>query len=261
MTNLRSNIEWTDVTWSPVTGCTKVSAGCKHCYAERLFPRVYPGREFGDVRVHEDRIRAPLRWRKPRMVFVNSMSDLFHEDVSFHVIDDVFDVMARADRHTFQVLTKRPQRMIEWADSTNARHDDILGGWDGRRPIPNVWLGVSVEDQRTADERIPLLLQVPAAVRFLSVEPMLGPVTLNPWLLSEHGRRLIGAKPGTAWVIVGAESGPGARPCELGWIRSIVEQCRAAHVACFVKQVQVNGRLSRDPAEWPADLRVREWPR
>ena len=214
-----TSIEWTDKVWNPVTGCAKVSAGCAHCYAERMFGRNLPGmkgQKFSEVRCHDDRLEAPLHWRKPRRVFVNSMSDLFHEDVPCEFIDKVFAVMALCPQHTFQVLTKRPERMLEYftADRDELiadkvvfdaygplaqylrkvstwipdEHDETDGGhrvsapgywdWHVSLPLPNVWLGVSVENQQAADERIPLLLDTPAAVRFVSCEPLLGPVDL-----------------------------------------------------------------------------------
>lgn len=220
----KTGIEWCDETWNPVSGCSKVSQGCKHCYAERVFQRAYshdrvimgcvgPGgepatrpRNFTDVRCHEDRLDQPLRMRKPRRIFVNSMSDLFHEDVPFEFIAAVCGVAAAAPQHTFLVLTKRPWRMaqsLDWIEHTARCHDDDPAkecanrAFDegirfGRRnteaikatkwPLPNVWLGVSVEDQATADERIPLLLQTPAAVRFVSAEPLLGPIDFGRWL-------------------------------------------------------------------------------
>lgn len=269
-------------TWNPVTGCSKVSPGCAHCYAEgvanRFWATQYPAiptgaglhadgerpREFTDVQTHEDRLLEPLSWRKPAKVFVNSMSDLFHEDVPDAFIDQVFAVMALADRHTFQVLTKRPERMraylggdtedlvTRWADAAITimplrdgseaaadRYETVAAvDW----PLSNVWLGVSVENQHFADERIPLLLQTPAAVRFISAEPLLGPVELRgPWESCGDCDPCIGGQPrscavggywlnpltppgtsGIDWVIVGGESGPGARPFCLAWARSIV---------------------------------------
>jgi len=183
----KTGIEWTDATWNPATGCSKVSQGCKHCYAEREWPRMtklvpaYAGRAFTDVATHADRLDQPLRWKKPRMIFVNSMSDLFHQDVPDSFIDQVFAVMALAPQHTFQVLTKRAKRMREYmSEGARAsavfdimRNSEIgyLAGGDKLPPqswpLPNVWLGVSVEDQAAADERIPLLLDTPAAVRWI----------------------------------------------------------------------------------------------
>lgn len=261
-----TGIEWCDATWNPVTGCTKVSQGCKHCYAERLFPRVYSRdridlskpsgavtspRRFTDVWVHPERLEQPLRWRKPKRIFVNSMSDLFHEQVPDEFIDQVFAVMGLARWHTFQVLTKRPERMQSYlcGHAAGGRHIWTAGqqitmpagrhkpetGW----PLPNVWLGVSVENQETADERIPLLLETPAAVRFLSVEPLLGPVDLVPYLFipDPHGAPA-DLMPACAlhWVIVGGESGPGARPMPPAWVRSIRDQCVMSGVKFFFKQ-------------------------
>src|SRR3990167_4286965 len=192
----KSAIEWTDATWNPVTGCTKVSQGCKHCYAERLAPKVFAGQQIGDVRTgeqrprvftdivcHPERLDQPLHWKKPRRIFVNSMSDLFHEDVPDEFIGHVFFRMAYLPRHTFQVLTKRPQRMLEWVagqglnairygEREEAEEQEKQAPW----PLRNVWLGVSVEDPATAAPRIQLLAETPAAVRFVSYEPALGPV-------------------------------------------------------------------------------------
>ncbi len=207
-----SKIEWTEATWNPVTGCTKVSQGCKHCYAERDWarlsaprdkPNVYTGREFTDVQCHSERLDWPLRKNKPLRIFVNSMSDLFHESVPNQFIADVFAVMACTTRHTYQILTKRPRRMLEWFRWLDAENHpfgfptavdptkvwpqwtpvrDNRAGYDNCGPLwplENVWLGVSVEDQAAADERIPLLLQTPAAVRWISAEPLLGPIDIT----------------------------------------------------------------------------------
>ena len=245
-----TKIQWADKVWNVTTGCTKVSPGCSRCYAETVAKRFWKGRPFADVKFHEDRLFQPLHWRKPRRVFVNSMSDLFHEDLKSHQISDIFDVMMRAPQHTFQVLTKRAARMNEYMKD---------------HPLfarPNVWLGVSVENQTTADKRIPILQDTPAAVRFLSVEPLLEKVDLMPWRLDCID-----------WVIVGGESGPKARPCDLRWIGSIVDECRAADVPVFVKQLgrrpEVEGepactwisdRKGGKPDEWPYELQVREFP-
>ncbi len=318
-----SDIEWTDETWNPVTGCTKVSPGCAHCYAETFAERFrgVPGHPFEqgfDLKLWPERLTKPFTWKKPRKVFVNSMSDLFHEDVPFEFIDRVFAVMALTPQHTYQVLTKRPERMrryLTWAGEMLNRQGAVQhvldvqharGEWGldnsewpkgrpqltGRWPLLNVWLGTSVENQHWADIRIPELLATPAAVRFLSCEPLLGPLDLRPWLTrvptSGDGWRLTG---GTAlaiadivldWVIVGGESGPKAQAFDLAWARSIVSQCRAAGVPVFVKQLgwrpylelgpgspnavkvvhflDLKSRKGGDMAEWPEDLRVREWP-
>ncbi|OGK95175.1 MAG: hypothetical protein A2W08_07475 [Candidatus Rokubacteria bacterium RBG_16_73_20] len=208
-----SGIEWTDATWNPVTGCTKLSPGCKNCYAERLALRL---KAMGNPRyrngfaltLHHDQLTLPMRWRQPRRVFVNSMSDLFHEAVPDAFILDVFDVMAQAHWHVFQVLTKRSARLASLAPKV--------------RWAPNVWQGVSVENA-TFTPRVRDLQSVPAAVRFLSVEPLLGPIPELP--LS-----------GIHWVIVGGESGGGRRTMSPDWAREIRDQCRAAGVPFFFKQ-------------------------
>ena len=217
----RSAIEWTDSTWNPVTGCTKVSPGCAYCYAEAITLRFRRGGPFlpglSTIRLHPDRLAIPEKWRAPRRVFVNSMSDLFHEDVPLEFIQRVFEVMERASRHTFQILTKREVRLHSLAPKIH---------WPA-----NVWMGVSVENQFWADKRIPYLLQVPARVRFLSVEPLLKPVDLRPYLDSLQ------------WVIVGGESGPRARPIHADWIRQIRDDCRESNVPFFFKQW--GGRTSK----------------
>jgi protein gp37 len=350
-------IEWTDETWNPTVGCSRVSEGCRNCYAERqafrneamgwdryqgLTKKV--GREIrwtGVVRLVPSVLAKPLSWRKPRRVFVNSMSDLFHESLPDETIAAVFGVMASAPRHTFQILTKRPARMAEFLRQGDppiayvqaARRAGVEVGWPvveyGRikeTPVPlaNVWLGVSVEDQATADERIPLLLQTHAAVRFVSYEPALGPVDFRLFLPCRtcEGDGSVPVVGGGAacpacfdyaagsphrgpyldWIIVGGESGPGGRPFDAAWARSTIAQCRAACVPVFVKQMGrwilgdhegfrpnhfllSDGRgwvppllpsrwyrpkeaigfslwdtKGGDMAEWPEDLRVREFP-
>lgn len=224
-----TTIEWTEETWNPVTGCTKVSQGCKNCYAELLFPRVYgKERKFTDVRTHEDRLEIPLKRKKPTMYFVNSMSDLFHSDVPDSFIEAVWTSMARARQHTFQILTKRPGRMMNLLCTWER---DGRGWREGCKILPNVWLGVSCEDQKTADSRIPLLLDTPAAVRFLSLEPLLGPVDLNGLLFSNGSPYSI-----IHWVIVGGKSGPNARPMKIEWARELRDQCQAVNVPFFFKQ-------------------------
>ena len=209
----RSAIEWTEMTWNPVTGCAKISQGCKHCYAERMAKRLKAmgsGRYTNgfQVTLHPDLLDAPRRWRQPRIVFVNSMSDLFHDEVPLAYIERVFATMRDCSHHTFQVLTKRSERLAELAP---------------RLPWPgNVWMGVSVEDARVV-HRIDDLRRVPAAVRFLSLEPLIGPL---------DSLRLGGIH----WVIVGGESGPRARPLRSEWVESIFRQCRAAGVPFFFKQ-------------------------
>lgn len=246
----KSAIEWTDATWNPVTGCSKVSPGCAHCYAAALAPRLArmgqrgytelpwtPENAAVNVMLHVDRLAMPLRWTRPRRIFVNSMSDLFHELVPDEFIDQVFAVMAMAQQHTFQVLTKRPERMRAWAQGW----EDETAPW----PLPNVWLGTSVENQTWADRRIPELVATPAAVRFLSCEPLLGPVEFSDVTgrsdaVTQWGRK---ALDGIGWVIVGGESGPDHRPVDPAWVRSIRDQCEAVDVPFLFKQW--GGRTSK----------------
>jgi protein gp37 len=225
-----SKIEWTDSTWNPVTGCSKVSAGCDHCYAERLAWRLQKmgSRRYRNgfaVTLHEDALELPLRWRDPRRIFVNSMSDLFHGSVPTSFIDRIFDVMERASWHQFQVLTKRPGRMAAYITGTVVgRNDQATPAprYRGRRVPDNVWLGTSVEDSRVLD-RIEHLRRIPAPVRFLSCEPLIGPLSaLN---LTDID-----------WVIVGGESGPDHRPIEKAWIHEIRRSCRRYKSAFFFKQ-------------------------
>ncbi len=231
----RSKIEWTDATWNPVRGCSRVSEGCRNCYAERVAARFSgPGEPYhglavmkpdgphwtGKVKLPADHLTDPLRWRTPRRIFVNSMSDLFHEAVPQEWIARIFQVMAQANQHTYQILTKRPQRMLEiMRDLTD--HSTMFMG----KPLPNVLLGVSVEDQANADARIPLLLQTPAAVRFVSYEPALGPVDFSEFL----ERTKIGPNHILDWIIAGGESGPQARPAHPDWFRAVRDQCKAAN--------------------------------
>jgi protein gp37 len=347
-----SQIEWTDATWNPVTGCTKVSPGCAHCYIERTpafrinhrrfesqpkrEPREIivpagditeafqygPRREMAtDLRLHEDRLNQPYGWKKPRRIFVNSLSDLFHEDIPDTFLARIWMTMANTPWHTYQILTKRPERMRAWAkrwadlagesnepqlvrgpEATRAAHPsgrgqifaDYLEGlgtpppgaayptfdwmegprWWWPEYLPNVWLGVTAENQRWADERIPILLDTPAEVRFVSVEPMLGPVDLTDirWPAARprfpetddlsDARTVLRVVGGTKldWVIVGGESGPKHRPFKVEWGRSVVKQCAAAGVACFVKQLG-GARPGNRLEDLPPDLQVREFPR
>lgn len=276
----KTGIEWTDATWNPVTGCAKVSQGCKHCYAEREWPRMtklvpaYAGRDFTDVRTHGDRLDQPIRWAKRRMIFVNSMSDLFHPAVPDDFIDSVFGVMwaclygrNEQDGHIFQVLTKRADRMRDYLNTDRreawARAAVHHGGGidpDGiydqtlsfEGPHPRIWLGVSVEDQAAANERIPMLIDTPAAVRWISAEPLLGRVdlceafgmwwnqTMNCFESSSSSgfNRNPNNQRETAidWVVVGGESGPKARPMHPAWARSLRDQCAAAGVPFLFKQ-------------------------
>lgn len=313
----RSGIEWTQETWNPLAGCSAVSAGCTHCYAAVMTKRLAAmgqakyqgllnssGHFNGKINFDEGALGIPLRRKKPTVYFVNSMSDLFHENVPFEFIDRVFAVMALCPQHTFQVLTKRPERMAayltgscditkrwalkawdlpggEWLNSVGFL-EGIAQGLETVRaifgpPLPNVWLGTSVENQAAA-HRVDTLRTVPAAVRFLSCEPLIGPLEVN--------------LEGIHWVIAGGESGTGARPCCVDWLGDVVAQCKAAGVPCFVKQMGrvcdmgecicgqnrdghwkgpsvcfncggwkfFKDKKGGDPAEWPEDLRVREMP-
>jgi protein gp37 len=337
-----SGINWTDQTWNPVRGCTRVSQGCTNCYAERMAARFsglgepYEGlakntpqgpRWTGEVKLIPEHLRDPLRWQKPRRIFVNSMSDLFHEKLSDEAIAAVFGIMAAAGKHTFQVLTKRPDRMSRWFvwldqmaercasifpdDSLAWRRAHVLSsaalrnalglasserkqlragelearGW----PLPNVWLGTTTEDQPAAEKRVPHLLETPAVVRFLSVEPMLGPVDLaNIDVLAglscaadlpPHPRIHLNAFTGHLcgpdefmgarihWVICGGESGPRARRMDPTWAEDVAKQCATAHVAFHFKQLgdvlaRERGFDSKgaDLVEVPEALRVREFP-
>jgi protein gp37 len=230
-----SAIEWTDATWNPVTGCTKITAGCDNCYAERFAERFrgVPGHPFEngfDLTLRPERLDQPLRWRRGRMIFVNSMSDLFHKRVPSPFVDQVFEVMEQADWHTFQVLTKRSSRM----------RDYLLRRYSDRAAPTHIWTGVSVEDHRGA-ARIDHLRLAPSAVRFLSVEPLIG--AIGPVDLS-----------GIHWVIAGGESGPGARPMCIEWAREIRDTCEAQEVPFFFKQW---GGIR--PKSGGRDLDGREW--
>lgn len=258
---MKTKIEWTDATWNPLRGCSRVSDGCRNCYAEKVANRFSgPGQPYegliakggqwnGKIKLVPEKLSEPLRWKKPRMVFVNSMSDLFHESVPDDFIDKVFAIMAQCPEHTFQILTKRPKRMLSYLSAKNlGRRVNSYLPSTVNYPIPpkNVWLGVSVEDQKSADERIPLLLRCPAAVRWVSAEPLLGPVNLT-----------FEDRP-VDWVVVGGESGHGARPMAHSWARSLRDQCVSAGVPFFMKQM--GGRAKKTMAGIPEDLMIREYP-
>lgn len=252
-----SDIQWTDRTWNPTTGCTKVSPGCKHCYAEVMAHRLHAMGAAGyenefTLTLHPGRLEQPLARKKPTMYFVDSMSDLFHESVPDSFLDRVFAVIKATPQHTYQILTKRAERLPEYFAQQTCPQ--------------NVWLGVSVEDKKYGVPRVEYLRKVDAHIRFLSVEPLLedvGRITLRD----------------IQWVIVGGESGPRARACDVRWIATVVDHCRDAGVPVFVKQLGAHSYQSPmrdgetgyflalqdpqggDPGEWPNDLRVREWPK
>jgi protein gp37 len=316
-----TSIEWADATWQPVVGCTRCAPGCEHCYAIGTVHRFRkadgltklrgreasrPGLDWsGKVLLQSERLGDPLRWKRARRVFVCSQADLFHPAVPFEYIAAVFGVMAACPQHTFLVLTKRPERAQEffaWASQQHPmpgpQHTALqrecfrcATNWLGdegepntRWPLPNVHLGASVSDQATADANVPALLACPAALHWLSAEPLLGPVDLVATSMRSAMR--IDA-PQIRWVVVGGESGPGARPFHLEWARSLIEQCQAAGVAVFVKQLGARphsssmddkrhcgdtmlpspfrmilvDRKGGDSHEWPDDIRVREMPR
>ncbi|MFN7306229.1 MAG: DUF5131 family protein [Acetobacteraceae bacterium] len=230
-----SAIEWTDATWNPVTGCTKITAGCENCYAARFSERFrgvtgHPFERGFDLTLRPDRISQPLAWRRPRMIFVNSMSDLFHKEIPREFIDRVFDTMEAASWHVFQVLTKRSTLM---RDYLRHRYGDV-------KAPPHIWLGVSVENG-AATKRIKHLQQSPASIRFLSIEPLLGPVGTMELA-------------GIHWVIAGGESGPNARPMDIDWARDIRDQCARAGVAFFFNQWggirPKSGGRALDGREW-----------
>lgn len=259
-----TKIEWASHVWNPTTGCDRISAGCDHCYALTTAKRLKgmgaaKYQADGDARtsgpgfaltLHPDTLTDPFTWAKPRTVFVNSMSDLFHARVPLQFVQRVSEVIQATPQHTYQVLTKRAARLPKIA---------------GKLPWPpNLWMGVSVENQEEADRRVPALLATPARVRFLSCEPLLGPVQASAWLPDLH------------WLITGGESGPGARPLDPAWVRDLIDQCRAAATAVFVKQLgtawaqdtRVDGRSAAalgdrkggDLTLWPADLAIRQFP-
>lgn len=292
----KSKIEWTEKTWNPVLGCSKVSEGCRNCYAMSMSARIanaardredptaiqqgymkvvkqdengkYLPKWTNDIAIIPERLEDPLNWQKPSMVFVNSMSDLFHPDVPYWFIDQVFTTMALADIHIFQVLTKRPERMADYLSGFQSR---IPMNESVEWPLPNVWLGTSVENQEAADKRIPYLLECPSAVRFLSCEPLLGPVDLFNVRVPAYGFQYhsLNVLDGVArsrseigemrtesfgkvdWIIAGGESGLNARPMHPDWAKSLRDQCQEAGTAFFFKQwgawmVTTNGSSPED---------------
>ena len=213
-----SAIEWTDATWNPWYGCTKVSEGCRNCYAERDMKRF--GKDFNTITRSKTTFRDPLKWKEPRMIFVCSWGDFFHEDVSKEWRQDAWEIIRQAQQHKFLILTKRPQNIRSM----------LPAFWRNENwPYPHVWLGVSAENQARADERIPLLIKIPATIHFVSAEPLLEPINFYLY--------------GIDWIITGGESGPNYRPCDIHWIRSIRYQCQEAGVAFFHKQHGGNNKI------------------
>lgn len=315
----KSNIEWTGVTWNPLAGCSRISTGCENCYAEKMTKRLSAmgqpkyhgllnghGRFNGVVNFDENALILPLKTKKPETYFVNSMSDLFHENVQDEWIDQVFAVMALCPQHTFQILTKRPERMKSYLSDSNVwyritdyaylsevarKGKSEIGEQFGQhfeKPLPNVWLGVSAENQEQASKRIPILLQTPAAIRWVSAEPLLSGIEFVKRIDSmNHVDMLKGIRYWKGhhvqtvckldWIVAGGESGANSRPCELAWIRSIVEQCNAASVPVFVKQlgskpicerliefhspvIKLKNKKGGNIEEFPEDLQIREFP-
>mgnify|MGYP000961228731 FL=1 len=309
-----TTIEWTGATWNPIRAVTKhaaagnqrwgyhcehVSEGCRNCYAERMNGRMLPAwgtgleytrqnREKVEIDLDRQALMQPLRWKKGRKIFPCSMTDLFAEFVPDEMIDRVFAVMALTPQHTYQVLTKRAARMLRWAESKHGhlaveyQHFPAMSV-SRLLPLPNVWMGVSVEDQRTADERVPLLLRTPAALRWVSYEPALGPVDWDRCYQphDESNGLCDHEEIGIDWIVVGGESGPGARPFDVAWARQTISQCQEAGVPVFVKQLGakpweeiivprdghrwkrslvLQNRKGGDPSEWPENLRVRQYP-
>ena len=285
-------------TWNPVTGCTKISPGCQNCYAERMAKRLrgrcgYDADEPFRVTLHPERLEEPLRWRKPSMVFVCSMGDLFHDDVPDEFIHRVFATIGQCPQHIFIILTKRPKRMKAFIEDYYA-YESPSGDEQGVYVQPNLWLGVTAENQEMADKRIPILLQIPAAVRFVSVEPMLGPINLRKWLFYQMRctkckdtgwvtgleRPCLWCNPGGEfrssvspaekfkpkldWVICGGETGPDARPMHPDWARSLRDQCQEAGVPFFFKQWGEYIHASQTPDNMtnydPEYFYEREWP-
>jgi protein gp37 len=288
-----SKIEWTDSTWNPITGCTPVSAGCQNCYAKSIATRFkgtagYPKDDPFKITFHPKRLEVPLRWKKPKRIFVCSMADLFHPNVSDEDRCDIFTIMQKAYWHTFMILTKRPRSMRDWINDWRWKKFPYLQGQKGVRELPkNIWVGTTAENQAMADQRIPALLDIPAVIRFVSIEPMLeemdvsryvGPYScygcgyiggdskekksnenmLCPECLTEEGQGVgfLKSDPGNGcidWVIVGGESGPKARYMNPDWARSIRDQCKYADVQFFFKKLS-----GRKPG--PEDLMIREFP-
>lgn len=298
---MSTSIPWTNETWNPLVGCSRISAGCKNCYAAdaaksarlQQFPQYQTVADWdGTILFVENQLLKPLSWKSPKRVFVCSMSDIFHANVKDKWIDRIFAVMAIASQHTFQILTKRPERMKEYFSDRNRarwicdRALDILRDEENptqwkfkihgdrlnvKIPLPNVWLGVSIENHQAATDRIPHLINTPAAIHFLSCEPLIGPVYLHNFYESVPGDCWSTWIDYLDWVIVGGESGSGARPCDLQWIRGLVKECEYSETAVFVKQLgsmpidngnklKLKNRKGGKIYEFPDDLKIREFP-
>lgn len=234
-----TKIEWTEKVWNPITGCTKISAGCRNCYAEEIAKRFWGERKFTDIRLHPEKLFEPLKRKKPTMYFVNSMSDLFHEEVPFYFIDDVLNITQKC-KHTFQILTKRPERMLDY----------VKANWGGEINLPNVWFGISAENQEMLNKRLPLLLECNSYNNWISFEPLLEEVPLDVAQIKIDqikGRNTI------EWVVVGGESGKNRRPFNPDWARKLRDQCKELGIAFFMKQIDKVKPI-------PEDLMIREYP-
>lgn len=240
----KTGISWCDSTWNPIVGCSPISEGCTHCWASAMvkrFPNLNGGKPFSDIRFYPERLSQPSKWKKPRRIFVGGMTDLFHECVPDEWRNQVFDVMSHCTQHCFLSLTKRPSRALEYFLYR------IKGSW----PLSNAMVGVTAEGQRAADDRIPMLLSTFAIKTWVSLEPLLSPVTLRQFFRPS----------GLDFVVIGCESGPGRRPMKLEWAEALVEECRSAGIACFVKQIEIDGKVVHDIERFPPSLQVREWPK
>jgi len=247
----KSKIEWTDITINPIVGCTKVSPGCQNCYAEKMAKRLKAmGRPQYQTVVDDRGWTGQTAFHKPaleqirkapvgKMIFIGSMGDIFHENVPEEWLTDIFREIGHNSKSVFQILTKRPERMAEIFPRMRYRFPDRLN---------HIWLGVTTENQEQADKRIPILMQIPAAKKFVSIEPMLGEIDLIPIVRDLD------------WVLVGCESGPRRRGCDPEWIDKILDQCRWGWTPCFVKQVEINGKISHNMNEWPESIKRRELP-
>lgn len=257
----KTGISYLDYTWNPIHGCSPISAGCKNCWANTMAKRLagmgvdgYDKQNPFKVTLHPDRLDEPLSVKKPSRIGVAFMGDLFHKDVPFEYMHMVWRKMFQCPHHTFLILTKRLQRL---KDFVRAYHKNTIS--------KHLWLGTSIEDQATADTRILELLQIPAAVRYLSIEPMLGPVDLSGYLgkafngMSERQEEYT-YNFGINWVILGAESGPNRRPCKLEWMVDVVNQCKSAGVPVYVKQIDLGGKVIEDISQFPPELQIREYP-
>ncbi len=261
---MTSKIEWCDEVWNPVTGCTQISDGCRNCYAKRMANRLrgrygYPSDEPFRVTFHPDRLHIPAHWKKPRRIFVCSMGDICHDDVTWNQMFSVFQMAGMIKWHKFIFLTKRPQRMYRELCGDLGIHLQRQS-WCNEWPLKNLWLGVSVEDQKTADERIPILLQIPVAVRFVSYEPALGPVDFagddggHHFFPFENEQGTV--TPGIDWLIAGCESGPHRRPAKIEWFRSVKDQCVESGTPYFLKQMETwgghfaKGQIVKMPFVW-----------